>query len=187
MPLKDQRESSGILRNIIDSCHSWSIQKVVVRRKYRSGKILDVQRINVKNDRMQYKMKTSQPITFSLASGIKIEGEIVHRSESDITVKILSPYVGLSGSLHIPYFSRPFNSFETDYGDITVEQLLARLYELGLYMDENSKFLKLPIALHFYDGEWSNKDHQKRFFDSSFPFLIPLGTMEDVLNILRSK
>jgi len=132
-------------------------------------------------------MNTSQPITFSLDSEIKIQGEITHRSESDITVKIISPYDGLSGSLHIPYFSRPLNSFETDYGDITAEQLLAKLYDLGRYMDGNSNFLQLQIALHFYDGDWSNDDHQKRFFDSSFPFLIPYGTREDVLNVLRSK
>ena len=130
-------------------------------------------------------MKKLQAIAIRLDSGIKIQGEITHRSESDITVKIISPYEGLSGSLHIPYFSRPLNSFETDYGDITAEQLLDKLYDLGRYMDKNSNFLQLQIALHFYDGDWSSEDHQKRFFDSSFPFLLPLGTTRDVLNILR--
>jgi hypothetical protein len=132
-------------------------------------------------------MKKLQPIAIRHESGIKIQGEITHLSESDITVKILSPYKDLSGSLHIPYFSRPLNSFETEYGDITAEQLLDKLYDLGRYMDENNNFLQLQIALHFYDGDWSSEDHQKRFFDSSFPFLVPLGTTMDVLNILRSK
>ena len=132
-------------------------------------------------------MKKLQAITIRHESGVKIQGEITHRSESDITVKIISPYKDLSGSLHIPYFSRPLNSFETDYGDITAEQLLAKLYDMGRYMNENSNFLQLQIALHFYDGDWSSEEHQQRFFGSSFPFMVPLGTREDVLNILRSK
>lgn len=132
-------------------------------------------------------MKTSQNIAIEVEAGINLLGRIIYRSESEIKITILSPYTALSGSLHIPTFSEESHTPETDYGEITEEQLLTKLYDLGRYMDENSNFLQLQIALHFYDGDWSSEEHQKRFFGSSFPFMVPLGTREDVLNILRSK
>ena len=129
-------------------------------------------------------MSKYQEITV-VAEGKTVKGKITFRNESDISVKITSPYSGLTGGLHIPYFSRPYNSFMTAYGDKTAENLLKGLWELGSYMEENQKFLKLQLALHFYQGVYSDRECQTRFFDSSFPFLIPNCTREDVLECLK--
>ena len=129
-------------------------------------------------------MSKNQEITI-VAEGKTVKGDITFRNESDISVKITSPYSGLTGGLHIPYFSRPYNSFMTEYGDKTAENLLKGLWELGSYMEENQKFLKLQLALHFYQGDYSDRECQTRFFDSSFPFLIPNCTREDVLECLK--
>ena len=120
-----------------------------------------------------------------VAEGKTVKGEITFRSESDISVKIACPYSGLTGGLHIPYFSRPYNSFMTAYGDKTAENLLKGLWELESYMEEHRKFLKLQLAFHFHQGDYSDRECQTRFFDSSFPFLVPNGTREDVLECLK--
>jgi len=129
-------------------------------------------------------MRTSQAISINV-NGNEVTGEIVFRSEGDIGVKIISPYHDLSSGLHIPYFSRPYNSFLTDYGDYTAQNLLKYLYELGLYLEENSKFIKMQRALHFHDGDYSNMEHEDRFFGSTFPFIVPIGTRDEVMAILR--
>ncbi len=129
-------------------------------------------------------MSKNQEITI-VAEGKTVNGEITFRNESDISVKITSPFSGLTGGLHIPYFSRPYNSFITPYGEKTAENLLKHLWELGSYMEEHQKFLKLQLALHFYQGNYSDNECQTRFFDSSFPFLIPNCTREDVLECLK--
>ena len=130
-------------------------------------------------------MKTAQLVSIEHESGEEIKGVISFRSESDISVKITSPYKGLSGGRHIPYFSRPDNSFMTDYGKSTAVSILSRLYELGRYIEDNRKFLALQSSLHFYNSDYSDPECQKRFFDSSFPFLVPNGTREDVLECLK--
>jgi hypothetical protein len=129
-------------------------------------------------------MSNNQEITI-ITEGKTVKGEITFRSESDIFLKITSPYSGLSAGLHIPYFSRPYHSFMTAYGDKTAENLLKGLWELGSYMEENRKFLKLQLALHFYQGDYSDRECQTRFFDSSFPFLVPNGTRENILGCLK--
>ena len=129
-------------------------------------------------------MSKNQQITI-VAEGKTVKGEITFRNESDISVKITSPYSGLTGGLHIPYFSRPYHSFMTEYGDKTAENLLKGLWELGSYMEENQKFLKLQLAFHFHQGDYSDREGQTRFFDSSFPFLVPFGTRENILECLK--
>ena len=129
-------------------------------------------------------MSKNQEISI-VAEGKTIKGEITFRNESDISVKIISPYSGLTGGLHIPYFSRPCHSFMMEYGDRTGENLLRGLWELGSYMEEHQKFLKLQLAFHFHQGDYSDSACQTRFFDSSFPFLVPNGTREDVLECLK--
>ena len=130
-------------------------------------------------------MKTIELITINHESGEEVNGTITFRSELDICVKITSPYKGLSRCKHIPYFSRPHNSFMTDYGKSTAKSILSHLYELGRYLEDNREFLALQRALHFYNSDYSDPDCQKRFFDSSFPFLIPNGTRDDVMECLR--
>ena len=130
-------------------------------------------------------MKTIELISLKHRSGEEVKGVISFRSDSDIRVEITSPYKGLSGGLHIPYFSRPYHSFMTEYGDKTAENLLKGLWELGSYMAENQKFLKLQLAFHFHQGDYSDRQCQVRFFDSSFPFLVPHGTRENILECLK--
>ena len=128
-------------------------------------------------------MSKNQEISIEVY-GIEVAGEVTYRSEGDIAVKIVSPYLDLSSSLHIPYFSRPYHSFLTDYGDRTAQNLLKYLYELGLYVEENLKFVKMQLCLHFPDGDYSNLEHQDRFFGSTLPFIVPIGTRNDVLRML---
>ena len=129
-------------------------------------------------------MSKNQEITI-VAEGKTVIGEITFRNESDVSVKITSPFSGLTGGLHIPYFSRPYHSFMTAYGDKTAENLLKGLWELGSYMEANRKFLKLQLAFHFHQGDYSDRECQTRFFDSSFPFLVPYGTRENILECLK--
>lgn len=128
-------------------------------------------------------MSKNQEITIEV-DGFKVAGEITFRSEGDIAVKILSPYHDLSSSLHIPYFSRPYHSFLTDYGDSTAQNLLKYLYELGHYLEENVNYVKMQLCLHFHDEDYSSMECQERFFGSTFPFVVPMGTRSDVLRRL---
>ena len=119
--------------------------------------------------------------------GVEVSGEITYRSEADIAVRITKPYRGLSNGCHIPYFSRPINSFLTDYGDSMAENLLKYLYELGWYMEQNRKFIQLQFKFHFHDENYADWDLQNRFFDSTFPFVVPIDTRDEVLEILRAR
>ena len=129
-------------------------------------------------------MRTSQPISINV-NGNKVTGEISFRSEGDIGVKIISPYHDLSSGLHIPYFSRPIHSFLTEYGDHTAENLLKYLYEMGLYMEENREFIRLQFCLHFHGGDITGWEAQERFFGSTFPFIVPIGTRDMVFKYLK--
>jgi hypothetical protein len=117
--------------------------------------------------------------------GVEVIGEITYRSEADLAIRITKPYQMLTNGCHIPYFSRPIHSFLTGYGDKMAENLLKYLYELGLYMGKNSKFIKLQLSLHFHDGDYSDQDCQNRFFGSTFPFIVPIDTRDDVLRSLK--
>ncbi|MBT4361444.1 MAG: hypothetical protein HON27_00060 [Candidatus Marinimicrobia bacterium] len=128
-------------------------------------------------------MSCNQKISETI-DGILVTGIITFRSESDISVRIMSPFIGLTGQQHIPYFSRPFNSYLTEYGDTVAVHLLKQLSDLGSYIDKNKAFLKLQLSLHFYGCEYSNEDCQKRFFDSSFPFLVPYSLKGQVMGLL---
>ena len=117
--------------------------------------------------------------------GVEARGSIFHRSEADIGIRILSPYQGFSTGLHIPYFSRPYHSFLTEYGDRTAENLLKYLFELSLYMKENRKFIDLQFALHLQGDDYLSSESQDRFFGSTFPFMVPIGSRDEVLEVLR--
>jgi len=66
------------------------------------------------------------------------EGEITHRSASDITVKITKPFSNISTGSHIPYFARAHKSFNGQYGDSVAELLLKNLYDIGHHMDSET-------------------------------------------------
>ena len=128
-------------------------------------------------------MKNNQKFQITV-DGVEVKGEISHRTEADLIIQINDPYLNLSNGCHIPYFSRPINSFLTDYGMKTAENLLKYLYELGQYMVMNKKFIKLQFVLHFSDGDLSDHECQNRFFNSTFPFVVPIDTRNDVLRRL---
>jgi hypothetical protein len=130
-------------------------------------------------------MKTDRTVSITLEDGRVVKGEITTRTEADLLVVVRSPHNNLSAGLHIPYFSRPFNSFLTEYGDRTAENLLKYLNELGKYMDENEKFLKLQFASHFRNENLSDWKCINRFFDSSFPCPVPNVTRSDILRRLK--
>ncbi len=116
----------------------------------------------------------------------EVTGEITHRSEAEILVRITQPFEGLSNGCHIPYFSRPTSSFMTDYGDRMAVNLLQYIYELGLYIKENCSTILLRFAGHFPKGEYSHEGARNRFFVSTFPFMIPLDLRDEVIELIVS-
>jgi hypothetical protein len=129
-------------------------------------------------------MSNEQEVKINV-DGVKVLGEIFYRTEADIAIRITRPYKGLSNGCHIPYFSRPFHSFLNDYGDKMAENLLKYLYELGKYMDENRKFIEMQFSLHLHGDEYLSGNSQDRFFGSTFPFVVPIDTRDDVLEVLK--
>jgi len=118
--------------------------------------------------------------------GVEVLGEITHRSDEAIVVRITHPFKGLSHSCHIPYFSRPVNSFMTDYGECMAANLLQYIYELGFYIKEHSSSILLRFTAHFPQGEYSNEGTRNRFFVSTFPFMVPAGLREEVIELIAS-
>ncbi len=129
-------------------------------------------------------MSNKEEVTINVG-GIEVSGQITHRSEADISIRIDSPYQGLTRGLHIPYFSRPYNSFLTSYGESTARHLLKELYELSLYLHENRDFIILQSAVYFSGSNYSDQECQNIFFDNCFPFIVPVGTRDEVMEILR--
>ena len=129
-------------------------------------------------------MSMKQEVSIKV-DGVEVTSEITNRSEAEIDIRITKPYKGLINNCHIPYFSRPIHSFLTEYGDHTVENLLKYLFELGLYMEENREFILLQFCLHFRGGDITGRESQVRFFGSTFPCCVPVGTREEVIKMLK--
>jgi len=88
----------------------------------------------------------------------KIEGEITHRSASDITVLITKPYKDVSRGLHIPYFARCHHSFDTEPVDETAKDLLKSIYYLCKYISDNfdsliAQYLQIKKTLELLEVE----------------------------------
>ena len=129
-------------------------------------------------------MSKKQEFTIRV-DGVNVVGEITYRSEADIVIRITKPHQGLTNGCHIPYFSRPIHSFLTDYGDKMAENLLKYLYELSWFLEKNRKFIKLQLSLHFHNENYSDLESQNRFFDSTFPFIVPIDTRDEVIKLLK--
>lgn len=95
--------------------------------------------------------------------GQEVEGEITYRCASDITVKITKPYQDVSRGLHIPYFGRPYASFDSDYGDKTAKYLLESVYRICKFTFENldsliAQYLKIEKRIKHLEtrniSEW---------------------------------
>ena len=130
-------------------------------------------------------MKTSQEFEIKV-DGTKVLGEITYRSEADIVIRITEPFAGLTHGSHIPYFSRPVNSFLTEYGDKMAENLLKYLYELGFYIKENGSFIRVQLAIHFPNEDYSGLRTRDRFFGSTFPFVVPMDLREEIFEIIQA-
>jgi hypothetical protein len=123
---------------------------------------------------------------FSMSTDNKeILGKVTHRSASDIAIEIISPYQNLTAKLHIPYFSRPYNSFDGEYGNATARRLLNNLYEIGQHLEKHM------LALKRKQNQISNHDVNSKyhwaFFEEKFPMTIPIGTREEVIHILTGR
>ena len=129
-------------------------------------------------------MSNEQTVTIT-ADGITVKGQIIHRSDADINIRIISPYQGLSRGLHIPYFSRPTNSFLTSYGESTAEYLLKELYKLGRFLQENRDYLRLQSAVYFAGSDYSDRECQNLFFEKCFPFIVVIDSRDEVMKILK--
>ena len=130
-------------------------------------------------------MKTLQEFAIKV-DGTKILGEVTYRSEADIVIRITEPFQGLTHGSHIPYFSRPVNSFLTEYGDKMAENLLKYLYELGFYIRENGAFIRVQLAIHFPIEDYSCLRTRDRFFGSTFPFVVPMDIREEIFEIIQA-
>lgn len=167
--------------------------------------------------------------------GVEVEGRIVNRSEADIDITIIKPYINIFNGLHIPCFGRPYCSYTGEYGDKTAEILLKRTFIFARFLDENKQELKhecqklqkeideISIKKVVDDdlreerkvsrkklrqGQISLSDHQKRlsalrkeisqysfivwnktdkFFENNFPDIIPVGTRDNIIEILEGK
>jgi len=90
--------------------------------------------------------------------GQQVEGEITHRSASDISVKITHPHQDVSRGLHIPYFARPYASFDSDYGDKTAKDLLKSIYRICTFLYKNmdslvDEYLKFKKRVKFLEAK----------------------------------
>jgi hypothetical protein len=82
----------------------------------------------------------------TIIDGIEVEGEVLHRDSGDFTVVITKPFQNIKGGLHIPYFSRPYHSFDGAYGDNSLLDALSGIYEIGTYLFENINSLKGKVC-----------------------------------------
>ena len=77
--------------------------------------------------------------------GVDVEGIILCRTARDIAVEITSPYQGLQGKSHIPYFMTTA-TFSGPFGDERAQTLLADLYLCGRFLFPNLESLRKKWA-----------------------------------------
>ncbi len=82
----------------------------------------------------------------TVIDGTEVEGSIIHRSSSDIRIRIEKPYENILGGCHIPWFARSFHSFDGDDGDAEAKRILEELFNIGKYLDENLGNLKEKLT-----------------------------------------
>ena len=104
-----------------------------------------------------------------IVDGQRVEGEITHRSASDINVKITRPYPDVSRGLHIPYFATSQKCFDSDFGDKTAKDLLESIYRLCTFTFENldsltAQYLKIRKRIKYLEAkhvsEWVFKSRR---------------------------
>ena len=81
-------------------------------------------------------------------NGQLVVGEIVFRSRRDIQVRIVSPFINISFTRHIPTFAPSVISYLGEHGDETARDLLRSCYELGHYLDRHLARVREAWARH---------------------------------------
>ena len=66
------------------------------------------------------------------------------------------------------------------------ENLLKYLYELGFYIKENGSFIRVQLAIHFPNEDYSGLRTRDRFFGSTFPFVVPMDLREEIFEIIQA-
>lgn len=117
--------------------------------------------------------------------GVLLEGKIVYRTGSDLSVRILRPYKNLSTGSHIPYFARPSFSYLGDYAYERAPEFLIELYELGLFLDQEFDRLKKRVV----EKRKGRLDRQGVetfgwFFKKEFPMQLSYSLQRQVIDIL---
>lgn len=87
-----------------------------------------------------------------IINDITVESIVLNRTESDIALVITKPYKNISGGSHIPYFARAGLSFNGEYGDNRLKQILAKVYELGKFIADRFDDLKNKYEFHFINS-----------------------------------
>ena len=72
-----------------------------------------------------------QRIVQMVVGGTEVEGVVTFSSLYDIDLVMTKPFPGLKGELHIPFFARRY-SFEGEYGERRIREILLELYEQGI-------------------------------------------------------
>ena len=80
--------------------------------------------------------------------GQNVVGEIAFRSRRDLEVKILSPFINIAFTRHVPAFAPSNVSYLGDHGDQTARDLLRSCHELGLFLDRHLPRLREAWARH---------------------------------------
>ena len=82
----------------------------------------------------------------------EILGRFTHRTASDISVEIVYPYQHLTGRSHIPYFARPWHSYDGQHGDDTARKLLSKVFEIGHHLEGHMTALRGTFFGNRYAG-----------------------------------
>ena len=99
--------------------------------------------------------------------GVEVHGVITHRSGGDITVEITKPFKNMCKGLHIPYFSRPYRSFQGEYGDLTAIGLLKEMFDIGFFISLEIDKLSQKLShardsINRITNKFDDEDFKKR-------------------------
>lgn len=99
--------------------------------------------------------------------GQVVVGEVTHRANRDLAVRIVRPYQNLSTSCHIPLFALALGpiSFTGKRGDDTARRLLREMYSLGQFLEQSLQQLIDAWERHL---EVVEKTHPEQVDPESF-------------------
>lgn len=74
--------------------------------------------------------------------GVEVQGRIIRRCASDITITMEKPYKNMTGGSHIAAFARKHRSFIGSYGDTIARELLTDTYRRTDYLYRNLEAIR---------------------------------------------